>query len=97
MTEWMPAIAAFASVAGPGAVIWLQRRAFNKQDEAIKSVDTKVKAVSDRMDCFEKSQHACQLANAKEFATKDELDRLTNRVDTHSADIAGIKGRLKAE
>lgn len=97
MTEYLPAVAAFASIAGPGAVIWLQRRAFGKQDEAIKSVDTKVKAVSERMDCFEKSQHACQLANAKEFATQADLARLTDRVDAHSADIAGIKGRLKAE
>lgn len=77
-----------ATLAGPSAVLWFQRRAFKKQDEAIDSIKR-------RMDCFETAQHACQLDNAKAFATKEELEKVEERVERCTADIAEIKGRLR--
>lgn len=76
-----------ATVVGPGAILWFMRREFNKQDAAIS-------AIKARMDCFETSQHTCQLENARSFATKEELRDVTDRVEKHSSDIAEIKGRL---
>lgn len=87
MTEIAPWLTFAATIAGPAAVLWYQRREFNKQDASIS-------AIKSRMDCFEQSQHACQLENARHFATKDELGRIASTVDGHSKDIAEIKGRL---
>ena len=53
-----------------------------------------IKAVNSRMECFEKAEHACQLENAKTFATKEEIGKVWEHTDRNSADIARIKGVL---
>ena len=49
--------------------------------------------MSKRLDCFEKAQHICQLDNAKEFATKDEVGKLWVRSDNHESRISRIEGK----
>ena len=44
------------------------------------------------MDCFESSQHACQLDNAKYFATKGELHELETGVAEHERRISRFEG-----
>lgn len=57
-----------------GLTVWLIQRGFNKSDD-------KLSAISKRMDCFEQSQHACQLSNAKDYATWEFVNRLDSKVD----------------
>ncbi|MBI9080846.1 MAG: hypothetical protein JEY79_14045 [Pseudodesulfovibrio sp.] len=47
-----------------------------------------------RMDCFESSQHACQLENAKEYATRDQLQRVDEKCDRNAEDIARLQGKV---
>lgn len=54
-------------------------------------------SLKSRIDCFEKAQHACQISNAREFATKDDLSRVWERVDEHAEDIARIKGKMEVQ
>jgi len=88
-----------------GLLGWFVKREFNaskKAQEEAKVLQTeaneahakKLDKVYSRMDCFEASQHACQLANAKDFATKEEVAHIWVSVDEHSKDIAHIKGVL---
>lgn len=58
----------------------------------IKSVLDKLTHMSRRMDCFESSQHACQLDNAKYFATKGELHELETGVAEHERRISRLEG-----
>lgn len=51
-----------------------------------------VSSIKSRMDCFEKSQHACQLENAKEFATKVDLDSVETRVNELDTRVSRIEG-----
>jgi hypothetical protein len=51
-----------------------------------------VGAIKARMDCFEKSQHACQLENAKDFATKVELHDVEARVNNIDSRVSRIEG-----
>lgn len=44
-----------------------------------------------RMDCFEASQHACQLANAKDYATWDAVNKLDDKV----GDLGGRVSKLE--
>lgn len=57
------------------------------QDKILKQLDR----VSRRMDCFEQSQHACQLDNAKYFATKDDLCKIDQKVDDHETRITRLE------
>lgn len=50
-------------------------------------------AIRKRMDCFEKSQHACQLDVAREYATKKDLDKESERIDSHESRISKLEGR----
>ena len=59
---------------------------------AISAVKTDVSAMKSRMDCFESSQHACQLENAKSFATKEEVDDVYAKIDDHERRISRIEG-----
>ena len=63
-------------------IVWFIKREF-----------TSLKA---RIDCFEKAQHACQISNVKEFATKAVLAKVWERVDENTEDIATIKGKVGA-
>jgi hypothetical protein len=54
-------------------------------------------SLKSRIDCFEKAQHACQISNAKEFATKADVKSLWERVDEHAEDIALIKGKMEVK
>lgn len=84
------AIAAIAApLIGSGAVLWYQQREFTASKKAVEGIKA-------RMDCFEKAQHACQLENATNFATKDDVAHIWERVDENTRDIATIKGQLGA-
>lgn len=48
--------------------------------------------ISRRMDCFETSQHACQLDNAKFFATKAELHDVEGTLTNHESRISRLEG-----
>ena len=80
---------------GPATVVlvvsfWWMLRAVKDGQAEIKA-DTK--KISSRIDCIEKSQHACQLDNAKEFATKTELGALWTRSDNHESRISRVEGK----
>jgi hypothetical protein len=47
-----------------------------------------------RMDCFEKAQHACQLANAKEFATWEEHNKLTDKVGGIDTRVTRLESKI---
>ena len=86
---------AFLKEQGPAtgiivASFWWMLRAVKEGQAQIKA-DTKL--INSRMDCIEKSQHACQLENAREFATKKELGALWTRSDNHESRISRIEGK----
>ena len=64
------------------AVLWYGQRA----------ISDKLDKMSRRMDCFESSQHACQLDNAKYFATKVELHEVETDVAEHERRISRLEG-----
>ena len=53
----------------------------------------KLDKMSRRMDCFETSQHACQLDFAKSYATKAELHDVESDVANHESRISRLEGR----
>lgn len=59
----------------------------------LKGLREDVNAVKSRMDCFEKSQHACQLDVAKDYVTKAELRRESDRLDAHETRLSKLEGR----
>lgn len=60
---------------------------------AVRLLLEETRAIKKRMDCFETSQHACQLANAKDFSTKEELRDVEQRVDNHESRISRLEGK----
>jgi hypothetical protein len=60
---------------------------------AVRQITADLAVIKRRMDCFETSQHACQLANAKDFATKTELGKTWDRIDDHESRISRIEGK----
>lgn len=70
--------------------LWIMLRDLKDGQAQIKA-DTKL--INSRMDCIEKSQHACQLENAKEFATKAEVGKAWERLDDHESRISRMEGR----
>lgn len=60
---------------------------------AVRLLLEETRAIKKRMDCFETSQHTCQLANAKDYATKDEIGKVWGRVDDHESRISRMEGR----
>lgn len=86
---------AFLREQGPATGIivvsfWWMLRAV-KEGQAQIQADTKL--INSRMDCIEKSQHACQLENAREFATKTEVNAVENRVNGLESRVSRIEGR----
>ncbi|PKN07948.1 MAG: hypothetical protein CVU73_11160 [Deltaproteobacteria bacterium HGW-Deltaproteobacteria-8] len=88
-----------------GLLVWLIKRDIKRSDAlrqaANAALHTKMDAqgvvlgkMDSRMDCFESAQHACQLDNAKSFATKEDVAHIWVSVDENSKDIAQIKGVL---
>lgn len=79
---------------GPLAVFFLVSLWFMLRD--LKAGQAQIKSdthkINSRMDCIEKSQHACQLENAKEFATKKDVGELWKRSDNHETRISRIEG-----
>lgn len=59
------------------------------QDKILKQTE----CISRRMDCFESSQHACQLDNAKFFATKAEVCEMDKKLDDHETRITRLESR----
>ena len=59
------------------------------QDKILKQTER----ISRRMDCFESSQHACQLDNAKFFATKVEACEMDKKLDDHETRITRLESR----
>ena len=53
----------------------------------------KLDKMSRRMDCFETSQHACQLDIAKSYATKAELHDVESDVANHESRISRLEGK----
>ena len=53
----------------------------------------KLDKMSRRMDCFETSQHACQLDIAKSYATKTELHDVESDVANHESRISRLEGK----
>ena len=82
--DWIIELAKYAS--GPAAIIGFMQWSFLKLSDDIA-------AIRSRMDCFEKSQHICQLDIAKNYATKDELGDLEGRVNKHESRISRLEGR----
>lgn len=60
-----------------------------------KAILAKLDKVDRRMDCFESSQHACQLDNAKYYATKSEMGESWKRIDNHESRISRLEGKDK--
>lgn len=58
-----------------------------------KGIVDKLDKLSRRMDCFEQSQHACQLSNLKDFASKEELSSLEQKVERHESRISRMEGK----
>gem|GEM_PF-4242135 len=81
----MALLDALTSLGGYGlmgsVIVWFIKREFT--------------SLKERIDCFEKAQHACQISNAKEFATQADLAKVWERVDEHAEDIALIKGKME--
>ena len=46
-----------------------------------KGIVEKIDKMSRRMDCFEQSQHACQLDNVRSYATKADLHCVEEKLD----------------
>jgi len=69
-----------------GVILFFMRRAFGASDATLKRVER-------RMDCFEQSQHACQLANAKGFATWEAHRKLDDKVDAHEGRISRLEAK----
>ena len=59
------------------------------QDKILKQTER----ISRRMDCFESSQHACQLDNAKFFATKADACELGKKVDEIDTRVTRLESR----
>lgn len=89
----VPLAAATVSPILSGILIWLLQRGFSKQDEALKGQSEDIKGIKGRMDCFEKSQHACQIDVAKHYATKEEVARFSLKLDDHSERISALEAR----
>lgn len=90
----MELLLAFLKEQGPATAIivvsfWWMLRAVKDGQAQIKA-DTKL--INSRMDCIEKSQHACQLENAREFATKKDVGELWKRSDNHESRISRMEG-----
>jgi len=60
---------------------------------AVRLLLEETRAIKKRMDCFETSQHACQLDNAKYFATKSEMGESWKRIDNHESRISRLEGK----
>lgn len=58
-----------------------------------KGIVERIDKMARRMDCFEQSQHACQLANLKDFASKEELSALESKVERHESRISRMEGK----
>ena len=54
-----------------------------------------IQEVSAKVDLFLAGQAACQTQNARNFATKEELERVWESLDSQGKDIATIKGRME--
>jgi hypothetical protein len=81
-----PLANSLSTIVSAGLIIWFIKRGFDKQDGTLGDIKK-------RMDCFEASQHACQLSNAKEFATKEEVKAIWDKQDDHEKRISRIEGR----
>ena len=60
---------------------------------AVKRLMEEMAVIKRRMDCYETSQHACQLDNAKYFATKAETGESWKRIDNHESRISRLEGK----
>jgi hypothetical protein len=57
-----------------------------------KGIVEKIDKMSRRMDCFEQSQHACQLDNLKYYATRSQLHEVEVDVANHESRISRLEG-----
>ena len=92
MVEWL---VEFLKTQGTAAAViivsvWFMIREL-RMDQ--KRTGDDVSAIRGRMDCFEKSQHACQLDIAREYATKVDLEKESERINSHETRISKLEGR----
>lgn len=52
-----------------------------------------VETIVKRMDCFEHSQHACQLQNAREYATWEQHNLLSDKVDRMDTRLTRVESK----
>lgn len=60
---------------------------------AVKKLMEEMAVIKRRMDCYETSQYACRLDNAKYFATKSEMGESWKRIDNHESRISRLEGK----
>lgn len=82
--DWLIELAKYGS--GPAAIIGFIQWSFGKLRDDIA-------AIRGRMDCFERSQHICQLDIAKNYATKDELGDVNGKITNHESRISRLEGK----
>lgn len=100
--EFAELISPLATLSGSGAILFFLRRGFSQQDSRLNRMQNEVDGVGKnvgtlhtRMDQFCQEQHACQLANAREFATKHELRDVDRKCDRNSEAIAGVRAKVE--
>ena len=71
---------------GAAAVLYFQGRHFSIQDAKLNKIER-------RMDCFESSQHTCQLENLQRFAMKEDLHEIERDVDGLKTRVTRLEGR----
>ena len=72
------------AVCGPAFIALLLKLFFGAQNRRLSRIEA-------RMDCFEQAQHACQLSNAREYATKEDTSKIWDRVDQHETRISRLE------
>ena len=86
-----PLTAALSPLLSGAALFWLIQRGFAKQDEAQRAQGEDIKSIKGRMDCFEAARHSCQIDVAKHYATKEEVARVSVKLDDHAERISSLE------
>ena len=89
-----PLAAAVSPLLSGAVLVWLIQRGFSKQDEAMKAQAEDIKGIKKRMDCFESARHECQMDVAKNYATKDEVDRFSLTLVEHGERISAVEAKV---
>ena len=58
-----------------------------------KAITEKIDSMSRRMDCFEKSQHVCQIDIAKNYVQKSDMAEIEKSVSNHESRISKLEAK----